>query len=52
MSKPLKIPKHPRDMTTDEALKHLFHPKVVRHVKKLVAKTFKPPTPRKSIEKG
>jgi hypothetical protein len=25
-------------MTSDEALKHIFHPKVVRHVKSLVAK--------------
>jgi len=26
--------KHPKDMTTEEALKHLFHPKVVAHAKK------------------
>ena len=25
-------------MTNDEALKHLFHPKVVKHVKEVVAK--------------
>ena len=39
MTKPQKRPK---DMTTDEAIKHLFHPKVVRgmkaHVKELDAK--------------
>jgi hypothetical protein len=33
-----KEPKHPKDMTTDEALKHIFHPKIVRHVKALVKK--------------
>jgi len=30
--------KHPKDMTTEEAVKHLFHPKVVNHLKKHVAK--------------
>ena len=29
---PSKV-KHPREMTTDEAVKHLFHPKVVQHLK-------------------
>jgi hypothetical protein len=27
--------KHPKDMTSDELLKRLFHPKVVKHVKKV-----------------
>jgi len=42
-------------MTTDEALKHVFHPKVVKHVKSLVAETFKTPTSKakkKSTKKG
>jgi hypothetical protein len=26
--------KHPRHMTTEEAVTHLFHPKVVEHLKK------------------
>lgn len=26
--------KPPREMTTDEAMKHLFHPAVVKHAKK------------------
>jgi len=26
--------KHPKDMTDEEALKHLFHPKIVKAVKK------------------
>ena len=31
---PRKPKKHPREMTTEEAIKYLFHPKVVRHLKK------------------
>jgi hypothetical protein len=31
--------KHPKDMTTDEALKHLFHPKIVKHLRSQVAKS-------------
>ena len=30
--------KHPRDMTNEEAIRHLFHPKVVRHVKAIIEK--------------
>jgi hypothetical protein len=33
-----KKEKHPKDMTTEEAVKHLFHPKIVEHVKKHAAK--------------
>jgi hypothetical protein len=29
-----KLKKHPMEMTDEEALKHLFHPKIVRAVKK------------------
>jgi hypothetical protein len=53
MSKPLKKAKHPKDMTTDEALHHIFHPKVVKHVKGIVAETFKTPaskSPKKSTK--
>ena len=39
--------KHPKNMTSDELLKHLFHPKVVKHVKKHVAKLNK-----STMEKG
>jgi len=36
--------KHPKDMTNDEAIRHLFHPKVVKHVKAIVEKeNAKPP---------
>ena len=31
--------KQPRDMTNDEAIRHLFHPKIVKHVKSLVNET-------------
>ena len=36
-----KKEKHPKDMTNDEAVKHLFHPKVVKHLKKHVQKDAK-----------
>jgi hypothetical protein len=36
-----KKKKHPKNMTSDELLKHLFHPKVVKHVKRHVAKLNK-----------
>jgi len=28
-----KPPKHPRHMTTEEAINHLFHPEVIEHLK-------------------
>jgi hypothetical protein len=31
----MKKKKHPRHMTSDELMKHLFHPKVVKHIKKV-----------------
>jgi hypothetical protein len=31
-----KSKKHPKDMTTEEALKHVFHPKIVKALKKHV----------------
>jgi hypothetical protein len=33
MAESLKVVKHPREMTTEEAVTHLFHPKVVEHLK-------------------
>ena len=30
-----KKAKHPRAMTTEEAAKHLFHPHVLKHLKKV-----------------
>jgi len=40
--KDFRKPKHPKDMTTEEAVKHLFHPKVVKHLKKQAGKGRKP----------
>jgi hypothetical protein len=34
MTKPSTSFKHPRHMTTEEAVSHLFHPKVIEHIKK------------------
>jgi hypothetical protein len=34
----MKKKKHPKDMTSDELMKHLFHPKVVKHIKKVAGK--------------
>jgi hypothetical protein len=33
----MKKKKHPKDMTNDELMKHLFHPKLVKHIKKVAA---------------
>ena len=43
--------KHPRHMTTEEAVKHLFHPKVVEHLKKEKDKTEDKPKKR-PLKKG
>lgn len=47
-----KEKKHPKDMTNDELLKHIFHPDVVKHIKKHVEeiKTKKKGRLRKSNE--
>ncbi len=33
-----KSKKQPKDMTTDELARHVFHPKVLREVKKHIAR--------------
>jgi ribosomal protein L29 len=38
-----KAKKEPKDMTTDELAKHIFHPKVLRHVKKHIARMNEKP---------
>jgi len=43
MAKSPKVVKHPRDMTTEEAVAHLFHPKVVQHLKNVKDTKLKPP---------
>jgi hypothetical protein len=47
MAKPQK---HPKDMTTDEAIKHLFHPKVVKELKRHVEEINKKSAP--NVKKG
>jgi hypothetical protein len=44
MAKSLKVAKHPREMTTEEAVSHLFHPKVVEHLKNVKDGAKQPPT--------
>ncbi len=43
----MKKKKHPKNMTSDELMKHLFHPKVVKHIKK-VATDVKKKTMKKA----
>ncbi len=38
--------KHPREMTTDELVKHVFHPKVAKHLKR-IAHEGNPPKGKK-----
>jgi hypothetical protein len=44
-----KKPKHPKDMTADEVMAHVFHPRVVKHLKAHVAEldTAKPKRTKK-----
>jgi hypothetical protein len=45
---PKKSKKHPMEMTDEEALKHLFHPEIVKAVKRQVkGQTQKPPKRKK-----
>jgi hypothetical protein len=37
----MKKKKHPREMTSDELMRHLFHPKVVKHIKKVAGQSLK-----------
>jgi hypothetical protein len=36
MAKAPKSKKHPKDMTTEEAINHVFHPKIVKVLKQKV----------------
>lgn len=42
-----KIVKHPKDMTTDELISDVFHPKALEHLKKHVEQLDKKPLKRK-----
>jgi hypothetical protein len=44
MAKAPKSKKHPKDMTTEEAINHVFHPKIVKHLKNEVDKLNASPT--------
>jgi hypothetical protein len=46
MSKSPKPKKHPKDMTTEEAINHVFHPKIVKHLKAKVEELNKPSVKR------
>jgi hypothetical protein len=46
MSESLNTPKHPREMTTEEAVSNLFHPEVVEHLK-----TVKDTKPKPRLKK-
>ena len=37
-----KKKKHPMEMTDEEALKHIFHPEIVKHVRKHLKVQTKP----------
>ena len=39
-------PKHPKDMTNDELLRHVFPKEVVRHAKRLAHPPEKAPKPQ------
>jgi hypothetical protein len=41
---PKKPKKHPKNMTDEEALRHLFHPKIVRAVKRQLKKHGEKPS--------
>ena len=46
-----KSKKHPRDMTTQEAAEHLFHPKILAKVKEHLAEIEQPKRPKKPSSK-
>jgi len=45
-----KKTKHPKDMTADEVMAHVFHPKVAEHLRKHVEK--EPEVKPKALKKG
>jgi hypothetical protein len=42
MAKAPKSKKHPKDMTTEEAINHVFHPKIVKTLKEHVDRLNQP----------
>ena len=43
-----KIIRHPKDMTTDELISDVFHPKALEHLKKHVKQLEKKPVKKKA----
>ena len=41
--RPKPEPKHPRDMTTEEAIEHLFHPEIVKKAREHIAESGERP---------
>jgi hypothetical protein len=39
-----KLKKHPKEMTTEEAIRHVFHPKIIKHLKREAIKLNHEPT--------
>src|SRR5271166_6149439 len=49
MPKKKSVPrKHATEMTTEEIAQHVFHPKVLRHAKRHIARLNAPKAPKKS----
>ena len=38
---PKRKKKHPREMTTDELARHVFHPNVLKHAKRVIREAWK-----------
>jgi hypothetical protein len=48
---PRKKKKHPKDMTTEEAMQELFHKRAVKHVREGIPDPKSPPKPPSDQEK-
>jgi len=42
-----KPKKHPREMTTDELARHVFHPHVLKHAKRVIREHNRPKGPKR-----
>jgi hypothetical protein len=46
-----KAKKHPSKMTSDELVRHLFHPRIVKHVNKILDEHNAPKPKRTTMKK-
>lgn len=46
-----KETKHPKNMTTDEAIEHVFHKDALKHLKEHVAKLSEEEPKKKAVKK-